>query len=275
MRGWFDVYEYGAAGDGTTPDDAAIQDAVNEAASKGGGIVRLPPGTYLLRAGVTIPSQVQVVGAGWPPFWVSGEQNPGTWLRVDSPGFSAITVTGAGVSIKDLAFVYNQSTPISAWKPNEYPHAIHVHSSDVLLENIHLFNPTRGIRVSQPDGVIGSVSLNRIWGQPILEGIYVDNDRHLIETNNDFARDVIKTSNVHFWPFWCQSMSTPAEGEPVNTFQATYGVAIRSGRNDNLHFSNVFVAGYSRGFLFDRKGIKSNSMIVNADLDYCTIGIEV
>ena len=54
----FDVRAFGAKGDGATKDTAAIQKAVDAAGAAGGGVVRLPPGTYLsgtvfLRSGVT------------------------------------------------------------------------------------------------------------------------------------------------------------------------------------------------------------------------------
>ena len=41
------VKTFGAAGDGTQKDTTAIQTAINTCASRGGGVVELPPGTYL------------------------------------------------------------------------------------------------------------------------------------------------------------------------------------------------------------------------------------
>jgi len=43
----FDVKNYGAAGDGVTPDTKAIQAAINAASAAGGGIVEIPAGIYL------------------------------------------------------------------------------------------------------------------------------------------------------------------------------------------------------------------------------------
>lgn len=48
----FNVKAYGATGNGTTDDSAAIQSAINAAASAGGGVVYVPAGTYLLSATV-------------------------------------------------------------------------------------------------------------------------------------------------------------------------------------------------------------------------------
>lgn len=54
---------YNAQGDGATDDTAAIQAAVNAAASAGQG-VWFPPGTYNQTARITVPSNVNVKGAG-------------------------------------------------------------------------------------------------------------------------------------------------------------------------------------------------------------------
>src|SRR5277367_2853053 len=43
----FNVRQYGATGDGTNMDTAAIQQAIDAAADAGGGTVILPRGTYL------------------------------------------------------------------------------------------------------------------------------------------------------------------------------------------------------------------------------------
>ena len=43
----FNVRQYGAAGDGTRMDTAALQQAIDAAANAGGGTVAFPPGRYL------------------------------------------------------------------------------------------------------------------------------------------------------------------------------------------------------------------------------------
>lgn len=45
-NGWYNVRNYGAAGDGVTNDTAAFQAAMAAASSAGGGIVYIPAGTY-------------------------------------------------------------------------------------------------------------------------------------------------------------------------------------------------------------------------------------
>lgn len=45
---WYNVKDYGAAGDGITNDTAAIQAAINVAVAGGGGVIYVPPGTYIV-----------------------------------------------------------------------------------------------------------------------------------------------------------------------------------------------------------------------------------
>ncbi len=54
---------YGAAGDGITNDTIAVQAAITAADAVGGGIVLIPPGTFLVNS-LTIPSNVSLLGAG-------------------------------------------------------------------------------------------------------------------------------------------------------------------------------------------------------------------
>jgi len=66
---WFDVREFGAAGDGKRKDTEAIQQAVEAAAQQGGGEVVLTAGRYLsgtitLRSGVTLHVQKGAVLLG-------------------------------------------------------------------------------------------------------------------------------------------------------------------------------------------------------------------
>src|SRR4051812_44238155 len=55
------VKDYGAVGDGSTDDNAAIQSALTAGA---GGAVFVPPGRYSI-TGLTIPNDTELFGAGW------------------------------------------------------------------------------------------------------------------------------------------------------------------------------------------------------------------
>jgi hypothetical protein len=85
------VKDYNAQGDGVTDDSAAIQNAVNAAASAGKS-VWFPPGTYNQTVRITVPSNVNVKGAG---VW---------WSHLHA------TVTSSGSAI---GFRLNNNTTVS------------------------------------------------------------------------------------------------------------------------------------------------------------------
>ncbi|MFE4651522.1 glycosyl hydrolase family 28-related protein [Streptomyces sp. NPDC056707] len=61
---WLNVKTYGAVGNGTVDDTAAIQDAIDDANAAGGGVVYIPRGTYKLTSAIALKSHVQLKGDG-------------------------------------------------------------------------------------------------------------------------------------------------------------------------------------------------------------------
>ena len=58
------VKDLGAAGDGLADDTAAIQAAISQVLSSGGGTVDFPAGTYLVSATIVVPQAVILRGQG-------------------------------------------------------------------------------------------------------------------------------------------------------------------------------------------------------------------
>ena len=65
---WFDVAAFGAKGDGSSNDTAAIQAALDAAGSGKwpliGGMVLMPRGTYMISSPLVVPFRVALVGVG-------------------------------------------------------------------------------------------------------------------------------------------------------------------------------------------------------------------
>jgi hypothetical protein len=83
---WFDVTEpqFGAVGDGSTDDHAAIQSAINACASAGGGVVYLPAGDYVSTMFLRVDSHgVSIRGDGPGSGWYTGSHlaQHGTRIR--------------------------------------------------------------------------------------------------------------------------------------------------------------------------------------------------
>jgi len=60
----FNVFSYGAVGDGSTDDASAFASACAAASAAGGGTVYAPEGTYLIGSQLTLPAKVGLRGAG-------------------------------------------------------------------------------------------------------------------------------------------------------------------------------------------------------------------
>lgn len=61
--GYANVRDFGAVGNGTTDDTAAIPSAINSFSSNGGSVF-LPPGTYAVSAALQLRANVSILGAG-------------------------------------------------------------------------------------------------------------------------------------------------------------------------------------------------------------------
>jgi len=91
----WDIMNFGATGDGTTDDTAAIQSAINAAATSatghGGGIVYFPPGNY------KVSSTLQITAGG---------------IHLLGPGPSATQLIGANASADIVNFSGTSDNPI-------------------------------------------------------------------------------------------------------------------------------------------------------------------
>ena len=278
-----DVTDQGAAGDGVAVDTAAIQAAVDQAAGRG-GIVRFPPGHYRLAApGIRINRPVQLEGVGWEGTAVdkgAGEKAAlpsGSWLFVDDPTTAAITVEIAqlanppsGVIIRDLAFrqtqpagsgVFPEPVTQAGFVPADSPFIIRIGPgcTDVLLERLFLLNVTRGISAGLGGGpATGRLTLRGIWGQPLTEGITLDN-----------CLDTVRIEDVHFWPYW--------KAGPVADWQLSQGTGITLRRVDNPILRGLFCFGYQTALALvtGPAGSPHKVKVSDADFDKCRAGIRV
>lgn len=99
----FSVKDFGATGDGTTNDTAAIQAAINAAATAGGGQVYLPPGTYRLNSGISwTASNIHLVGSGQGVTIILANFATGNVISVGSSGTNP-----ASCSIRRMNFRSN------------------------------------------------------------------------------------------------------------------------------------------------------------------------
>jgi len=250
------VADFGAAGDGTSDDTAAIRRAIDAAApAQGptGNTVFLPAGRYRLSAGLVLPPAVSLVGAGWNTPGSQANVFAGSWLLAPAGApWSPLTLSGSGASVRNVAFnVPDQSVPPAPAEP-----MVRVTANNALVEDILLYNPFAGIYL---DGG-AQATLRRIWGQPLYYGVMVDRsqDSNYIDT-------------VHFWTYW------QPPGTPGAAWQLSHGTGILLLRADNPHLSNVFAFHYLKGLVLgsSQAGAPHKVHLFNADFDNCVTGVHV
>ncbi len=143
------VKQYGAAGNGTTDDTAAVQAAI-DAVPASGGTVFFPPGTYIVApkktVGIVIKSNLRLAGAGKESV-LKIKDHLGDWQRLLSP--RDLTGNVETFAVEDLTFDANiQNNPeslINEKKVLTYQTFIHITSGRNLTVRRCRFAPYSGV----------------------------------------------------------------------------------------------------------------------------------
>ena len=102
----FDVRQYGARGDGKTPDTAAIQKALDACGQASGGTVKFSRGTYLSQPLVVRTKTTILLEAGATLLASTNQSDfmkvPGDWLKAESGGDFIPLISGKNLT--DLTF---------------------------------------------------------------------------------------------------------------------------------------------------------------------------
>lgn len=114
LRETVSVVDFGATGDGTTDDTAAIQAALTAVTTAGGGSVYFPPGTYILTQSVVVGSKTRVYGAGGATL-IKASQTSWVGVGATAPMFKnenwgAVALTDEDIIFEDLTTDYGTVT---------------------------------------------------------------------------------------------------------------------------------------------------------------------
>ena len=251
---------YGATGNGTNDDTAAIQAALNAAGANGGGVVFLPRGNYLISSHLVVPAQTSLVGI-WRAVTAYSQYLGTTLLAVEGAGASTnsgvpfITLQGDNSTLEGVTIYYpNQVTNNP---PTPYPWTIRGGGgNNITIQNVLLVNPYLGIDLATygcPRHFVRCV-----YGQPLLVGIAVDQ-----------CYDIGRIMDIHFWPFWSQNTN-------IEAFQSANAVTFDFMRTDWEVVQDVFSWGYSIGARFRASASGSmNGQMSNVNFDNVDIGLQL
>jgi hypothetical protein len=185
------VRDYGAKGDGAADDAPAIQAAIDDLKTRGGGTLLFGPRTYRLASPVVVEgATVRFQGAG---FTEGPPPAQGTWLLVDTPGFTPLTFRGLfarGSAVRDIAVHQVHTATISAsWAPTAYDFVVRVEDcfGGVDFDNLFLCPVNKGILCRNS----GRLDIRRLRGQAFACAVEIDE-----------CYDVPRVHNVHLWPYW-------------------------------------------------------------------------
>ena len=185
-------YDFGAVGDGIVDDTSALQSAIDYMDDIAGQLF-IPPGVYRTTSPLNITRPISIVGV-YPAAYegVIGTRGNGSWFHFDHTGIG-LDIDGPAVMgtvfLDKFGTFRTQPTPAPAWTPTAHDFDIVYDNSDVIIGDLMLLNPTKGIKGR--NGNAGRLRINTLRGQPLEVGLDLDQQF-----------DAPNIGMIHFWPFW-------------------------------------------------------------------------
>lgn len=137
---------FGAVGNGTTDNTSAIQRALNQAASDGGGVVFLPPGKYKVLGNLSVPAGVELKGSSDVSTVPTGK---GSTLEVyagrgNATGTPFLSVS-ANSGVRGLTFNYPEQDASASLNVAPYPYMIRATGSNAYIINVGMRAAYNGV----------------------------------------------------------------------------------------------------------------------------------
>ncbi len=154
----FDVLnpEFGAVGDDSTDDKAAIQAAADAAYNAGGGIVFCAPTgkAYLVSDSIVLGNGVILMGAAGSRVYPGDAAYTswalsGSWIRSSNTSNPTVRLAGHGSGLINMNFVRNQVIPTTGtYAPTTFPYEVKVEASLFQIDNIMTVGSTHDIWIA-------------------------------------------------------------------------------------------------------------------------------
>ena len=259
----YNVFDYGAVGDGQTDNTSAFQAALNAAGENGGGTVYVPAGWYRFTGHLRVPTGVELRGI-WdvPHHTVSkgsvllvteGRGNP------EGPPFLSLS---QGSGVRGVTFWYpNQTT--TTFDP--YPWTIRALGPNDWVKDVTIGNAYQGVDFGRNPSE-GHV-LDYVAGSPLKTGIYV---------SKNAGEGWLE--NVQFNPhYWMRSPGYPKTREPdfqtLVAYQQSHLDAFTLGSCQREHVLGTFVYAANRGLYFSDEGLSCHADVFLHGTDAGSYGV--
>jgi len=244
------------ATDGSADASAAIQQAIDRAAAKGGGTVRLGVGRYRLDKPLSLPKGVSLVGVWEGPHYA--ELDKGTVIDVyadkGKEDKQALIYMYGSNMVKGITFFYPEQRVPGVIA---YPATLGCSGINVCVEDCTFINSYKAIDFAS--GASGLHYINNCYGCPLKLGVAVSS-----------CFDVGRIENVHFNPhIWmaCNDGWKP-EFKDLKKYLLDNLVAFEFGRTDWEYVYNTFCRGAKVGYRFfetNEGTVNGNFLGIGAD----------
>lgn len=221
-----DVKRYGAAGDGTTDDTAAIQAAI-DAVPSGGGTIIFPPGTYIVAPtrtkGIIIRSNLRIAGSGAESV-IRIKDHSGDWPSLFSQKVGNNTVEN--VTVEDLTFdsniLNNPESQIDNGNDETYQTFIYITSGKNLTVRRCRFAPYSGVwAVSLNGKTVSDCSVTDSYFRFVMRDANPDYDNSAVYiegTNYTMSGNTFESTPI---PYHEARACMEAHGGPAAIFNNT------------------------------------------------------
>lgn len=243
----YDVFEFGAKGDGISDDTAAFQKGINRLHELGGGTLWVPAGHYAFKENLLLKPNVVLRGE-WADPYQNDYKVQGTVLKVftdrgnegGKPFIEMLPVT----AIQYINFWYPEQG--IAGKLTPYPVTIKNKigfnlNCKVTVENVTFVNSWRAIQMGPRGNTLWTI--RSVNGFPLRTGIETDG-----------TLDVGRLHKINFAPeFWCQSGLDLSPSLVSSIMKSVYneGTGILIRKHDFVSYAAFRLRGYKFGLAGD------------------------